>query len=280
MKNQIYPCLWFDGQAQEAAKFYKSLFKNSKSLESNSMVSTFEIEGLKVMALNGGPMYKINPSVSFFVTCEDDKEIKRLWTKLSAGGKVYMELNKYPWSDKYGWCGDKYGMTWQIMKGKVKEVNQKIVPLFLFSHKQYGKAKSAINFYTKVFEKSKIETMDLYGKGEAQAKGKVMHSRFKLRDKKFMAMDGPGDHNFDFNEGVSFVVPCDTQKEIDYFWNKFTKGGGQESMCGWCKDKYGVSWQIIPSILGKLMSDPARSQRVMNAFLKMKKFDIEKLKKA
>ncbi len=140
MNNQIHPCLWFDNQAQEAAKFYCSIFKNSKITADTPIVVNFELNGKKFMGLNGGPMFK-------------------------------------------------------------------------------------------------------------------------------------------FTEAVSFVVDCDTQEEIDYYWDALTKGGN-ESQCGWLKDKYGVSWQIVPSILGKLMSDPEKAGRVMQAFLKMKKFDIEKLKAA
>ena len=92
-----------------------------------------------------------------------------------------------------------------------------------------------------------------------------------------IAMDGPGEHGYTFNEAVSLVVNCETQEEIDFFWNKLTADGGQESMCGWLKDRFGVSWQIIPEILGNLMADPERSPRVVKAFLQMKKFDIEKL---
>ena len=137
MKNTIYPCLWFDGQAKAAAEFYCSIFKHSKILNSTPMVVIFELNGNKFMGLDGGPEFK-------------------------------------------------------------------------------------------------------------------------------------------FNEAVSFVVNCDTQDEIDYYWNKLTQGG-QESKCGWLKDKFGVSWQIVPTILGKLMSDPEKAPRVMYAFMQMKKFDIEKL---
>lgn len=94
-----------------------------------------------------------------------------------------------------------------------------------------------------------------------------------------IAMDGPGVHDYTFNEGVSFVVECESQKEIDYYWERLTEGG-RESMCGWLEDKFGVSWQIVPAILGKLMSDPEKGPKVMQAFLKMKKFDIEALLKA
>ena len=136
MKHPIYPCLWFDGQAKEAAIFYCSVFKDAKILLDTELVVTFEIKGQKFMGLNGGP-------------------------------------------------------------------------------------------------------------------------------------------NFKFNEAVSFVIDCDTQEEIDYYWETLTSDGGQESVCGWCKDKYGVSWQIVPAILSKLMSDPAKAQRVIKAIMPMKKLDIE-----
>ena len=140
MNNQIYPCLWFDGQAKAAADFYCSVFKNSKILSESPLVTMFELNGNKFMGLNGGPKFK-------------------------------------------------------------------------------------------------------------------------------------------FDEAISFVVNCDTQNEIDYYWNKLTEGG-EESMCGWLKDKFGISWQIVPAILGQLMSDPSRAERVINAFMKMRKFDIETLKNA
>ena len=138
MKNQIYPCLWFDGQAKAAADFYCSLFPGSKITSESPMVVNWEANGIKFMGLNGGPEFK-------------------------------------------------------------------------------------------------------------------------------------------FNEAVSFVIPCDTQDEIDYYWDRLTSDGGAESMCGWCVDKFGLSWQVVPSMLGKLMSDPEKGQKVMQAFLKMKKFDIATL---
>jgi len=138
MKNEIFPCLWFDGQAQEAAKFYCSIFKNSEITADNQMVVNFTLNGKKFMGLNGGP-------------------------------------------------------------------------------------------------------------------------------------------NFKFNEAVSFVVNCDTQDEIDHYWDSLTADGGQEGNCGWLKDKFGVSWQIVPTALPRLMSNPEKAQKVTDAFLKMKKFDIETL---
>jgi predicted 3-demethylubiquinone-9 3-methyltransferase (glyoxalase superfamily) len=141
MKNDIYPCLWFDGQAQEAAKFYCGVFKNSNITADNQMVVTFNLNGKKFMGLNGGPLFK-------------------------------------------------------------------------------------------------------------------------------------------FNEAVSFVVDCETQDEIDHYWTQLTANGGEEGNCGWLKDKFGISWQIVPTILPKLLSDPLKAERVMEAYLKMKKFNILELENA
>lgn len=277
MTEPIFPCLWFDGQAQEAATFYCSLFEQSKLLSTDPLVSLWELQGVKIMGLNGGPQFKITPSISFFVTCEHDEEIDALWNKLKEGGRIYMDLNAYPWSERYGWCGDRFGVTWQLYKGRMDEVNQKVVPLLLFSDGNYGRAEEAIQFYLKLFPKSVSEGILFYGEEEETSKGKVMHSQFRLNQGVFMAMDGPGNHDFQFNEGLSFVITCNNQEEIDYYWHNLIADGGEESNCGWCKDKFGVSWQVIPAILPTLMADPSKRTAVIQAFLSMKKFDLETL---
>jgi predicted 3-demethylubiquinone-9 3-methyltransferase (glyoxalase superfamily) len=238
------------------------------------------MNGQKFMGLNGGPMFKPNASISFMVISETDDEINELWKQLSEGGFVMMPLNKYDWSERYGFVQDRFGVCWQIMKGKYSDVNQKITPTLLFVGNSFGKAENAVKFYTQVFPQSSIDGILLYTKEEGEAAGTVKHSQFILDKKVFMAMDGAGNHSFAFNEAISFVVDCETQDEIDFYWNKLTADGGQESQCGWLKDKFGVSWQIVPKILGKLMSDPEKAPRVMQAFMKMKKFDIETLMNA
>jgi predicted 3-demethylubiquinone-9 3-methyltransferase (glyoxalase superfamily) len=192
------------------------------------------------------------------------------------GATIMMPLDKYEWSLKYGWLQDKFGISWQVFFGKIEDIGQKFTPSLMFTGKQNGKAEQAINFYTSVFKDSGIKGILKYSKEDHEFEGNVKHGQFRLGSNVFMSMDSSLQHNFSFNEAISFVVECDDQEEINYFWNKLTEGG-EESQCGWLKDKYGVSWQIIPAILNKLMSDPARSQRVVNAFLQMKKFDIEKL---
>lgn len=278
MTNQMYPCLWFDGQAKEAANFYCSIFKNSKITTDTSLVVMFEVNGKKFMGLNGGPMFKINPSISVFVLCESIEETNATWEKLSEGGKVLIPIGKHPWSERYGWVQDKFGVTWQIAVVYNEGDQQKITPSFLFTGNQFGRAEEALKFYTSVFDNSSIDTLIHYPEGDTNA-GKVMYSEFQLNNYKLIAMDGPGAHEYTFNEAVSLVVNCETQDEIDYYWNKLTEGG-EESMCGWLKDKFGVSWQIVPANIGKLMTDPEKAPKVMQAILKMRKLNLEILMNA
>lgn len=137
----------------------------------------------------------------------------------------------------------------------------------------------AVNFYTSIFKNSSIGSISRYGKEgfefHGMPEGTALVVIFKLNDINFSALNGGP--RFKFNESMSIVVSCDTQEEIDHYWNSLTADGGQESMCGWLKDKYGISWQIIPSILGSLMSDPTKASRVTMAFMQMKKMDIATL---
>jgi predicted 3-demethylubiquinone-9 3-methyltransferase (glyoxalase superfamily) len=276
MKNKIYPCLWFDGNAKEAAEFYTSVFDNSKITADSPIVVIFESAGQKFMCLNGGPHFTMNPSISFFIVCETEEETDRLWKSLSKDGSVLMSLDKYDWSPKYGWLQDRFGVSWQIAWGNPQDVGQKFTPSFLFTGAQNGNAERAVNFYISVFDNSEIVGIMHYEKGQHDIEGNVAHAQFKLDGQVFMAMDSSLDHKFGFNEGISMVIDCENQDQIDYYWNKLTLGG-EESQCGWLKDQFGVSWQVVPTILDELMSDPARSQRVVDAFMKMKKFDIETL---
>lgn len=275
--DQIYPCIWFDGKAQEAANFYIEIFSNGKILSSSPMIVNWEINGVKLMGLNGGNKYTPNPSISFFVTLEDKEEIKSLHDKLSEGGKLMMDLAEYPWSPYYSFFQDKYGVSWQLFLGKYSDVNQAIVPCFLFTKEQFGKADEAIHFYTSLFPNTSIQGILHYVQGMFPESNVVQHAQFSISKGIFMAMDGPGEQGFTFSEGMSLVIECENQEEIDHFWNGFLEDGGQEQQCGWIKDKFGVSWQVVPKILKDLMSNPEKGKLVMDAFLKMKKFDIATL---
>ncbi|HSO87807.1 MAG TPA: VOC family protein [Draconibacterium sp.] len=276
MTKSIFPCLWFDGNAKEAAELYCSIFMNSAITVETPLVVTFELNGNKIMGLNGGPMFTINPSISLFVTCDSVAETNRIWNSLIDGGSEYMPIDTYPWSERYGWLRDKFGMTWQISSTGKNDGGLHIVPSFLFTNARFGQAGAAIDFYRSVFSDSSTNMMVNFPEGDPNA-GKVMYSEFSLNQSEMIAMDGPGDHAYSFNEAVSFVVECETQQEIDYYWEKLTEGG-EESMCGWLKDKFGVSWQIVPKILAEMMADPGKAPRAIEAFSSMRKIEIEKLK--
>ncbi len=152
---------------------------------------------------------------------------------------------------------------------------QKITPFLWFDNQ----AEAAVNFYTSIFKNSRILSVSRYGEAGPGPQGSVMTAAFELAGQEFMALNGGP--QFKFSEAISFVVNCETQEEVDEFWERLSEGG-QKIQCGWLKDKYGVSWQIVPTVLGELMQsgDAARSQRMMQALLQMTKIDIEGLKKA
>lgn len=272
----IYPCLWFNENAKEAADFYCSVFGQSAITAATPMVVTFTMHGQKFMCLNGGPAFTPNPAISFFVVCETAEEVESAWAKLVDGGNVMMPLDRYPWSEKYGWVQDRFGFSWQLAHGKLADIEQKFSATLMFTGAEAGKAEEAIGYYTSVFTPSGVKGVLRYGENDGDTSGLVKHARFKLAHTVFMAMDSSFPHGFGFNEAISFVVECEDQETIDYLWSTLTEGG-TESMCGWLKDRYGVSWQIVPTVLGKLMQDREKAPRVMKAFMKMKKFNIEEL---
>jgi predicted 3-demethylubiquinone-9 3-methyltransferase (glyoxalase superfamily) len=288
--QKITSFLWFDNQAEEAMNFYTAIFKDAKignvsrygeagpGPAGSVMTAAFQLAGQQFMALNGGPQYTFTPAISFFVNCETELEVDELWAKLTEGGTVLMELGNYPFSEKFGWVADKFGVSWQLM---LAGQPQKITPFLMYVGEQQGKAEEAMNFYTSLFQNSGINNIVRYGPGEEETEGTVVHAAFSLNGQEFMAMDSGQEHAFTFTPAISFFVNCATQGEVDELWDKLSQGG-EPGPCGWLKDKYGVSWQIIPTILGELLSDPdpAKSQRVMAAMLQMTKIDIDALKQA
>ncbi len=275
----LYPCIWMNNNAAEAAEFYCSVFPDAKIEDSNPMVTMWSSMGEKFMLLNGGPMFKPTPSISFYSIFPDESQIQQIWDKLADGGMIMMPLDTYPWSKKYGWLQDKYGVCWQLESNVPTGVAQKYIPALMFTGDQFGRAEEAIESYTSVFPDASTGFISRYGDDAGDQAGKINHAQFFLNGQRFAAMDSALDHKFNFSEGISLVIPCDNQQEIDFFWEKLTEGG-QESQCGWLKDKFGVSWQVVPTNLGQLIADPEKGSRVVEAFMKMKKFDIAALENA
>jgi predicted 3-demethylubiquinone-9 3-methyltransferase (glyoxalase superfamily) len=219
--------------------------------------------------------------VSFLVACDSKEEVDAIWRGLSDGGSVLMELGSYPFSERYGWTQDRYGLSWQVMFMGERPIQQKITPTLMFVGEQCGRAEEAINFYLSVFHDAKVNHMMRYGKGEGADEGTIKHAAFTLEGQQFAAMDSAGAHNFTFNEAISFIVHCRNQEEIDHYWDMLSANPKAEA-CGWLKDKFGLSWQIVPTILQEMLreKDPKKIKRVTEAFLQMKKFDIARLKEA
>ena len=293
------PHLWFDTEAKEAAGFYTSLYPESKVTNTAVITGTpsgdcdivsFKLWGYSFMAINAGPDFKLNPSISFMVNFDPSQDaeartrIDKVWERLSEGGTVLMPIDTYPFSERYGWIQDRYGLSWQLIFTHPEgEERPLILPSLLFVGDVCGKAEEASDFYLTVFKGAKRGAIARYGAEQAPDKeGTVMFTDFKLAGQWFAAMDSAHTHEFSFNEAISFIVNCETQAEIDHYWNALTADGGQEGMCGWLKDRFGVSWQIVPSTLDDMMrsGDQEKLKRVTQAVLKMKKLDIEILEKA
>lgn len=280
MKEKITPCLWYNGQAKDAAALYCTAFANTKITSQSPIVTGLDLAGHSITLLDGGPMYQPNPSITLYVVTETVQETDQAWKALTKGGEILMALDKYPWSERYGWVVDKFGVSWEVGLGKLSDVGQKVTPHLLFTGNQYGRAEEAMTFYSKVFKTNKVDGIMRYTKDQApEEEGKVMHAQFALGNQKFMVADG-APHKFVFTEGVSLTVHCENQEEIDYYWDNFTGQGGKESMCGWLKDKFGVSWQIIPVALTKIMSDPTKAGKAAQAFMTMRKLNIEQIVQA
>jgi predicted 3-demethylubiquinone-9 3-methyltransferase (glyoxalase superfamily) len=290
--------LWYDQQAKEAAKLYTSLFPDSEVSHITTLHDTpsgdtdlvsFKLWGYSFTAISAGPYFKFNPSISLIVNFDPlhnpdaKQQLDQIWNKLIEGGKALMPLDKYPYSELYGWVEDKYGLTWQlILTNPDGEERPPIIPSLLFVSNVSGKAQEATDFYLSIFKNSQRGAINYYPAGmEPDQEGTIMFTDFKLENQWFAAMDSARQHDFNFNEAVSLIVKCENQTEIDYFWEKLSAVPEAEQ-CGWLKDKYGVSWQIVPAEFDIMMSKGTQAQidRMTQVFLPMKKFDLAALKKA
>ncbi len=288
--SKITPFLWFDTEAVEAMNFYTSIFPNSKinwvdeynnswpDEKTTVQVISFHLNGLEVQGMNAGPIFKPNPSISFFVKCATKEEITDYYNKLIEGGSALMELGKYDWSEHYGWVRDKYGFTWQIMFQEWVENSPTIAPSLLYTGENFGKAEKALNLYTSLFQNSSIDVCQKHPEGSEYA-WKILYSECTLDGTKLIIMEGPGSHDFVFNEAFSLSVETADQAETDHFWNGLIADDGEESQCGWLKDACGVSWQITPKILNDLQKIDT-SGRVMHSMLGMKKIIVSEIEAA
>jgi predicted 3-demethylubiquinone-9 3-methyltransferase (glyoxalase superfamily) len=288
---RITPHLWFDDQAVEAARFYAATFPDSRVTDVTTIRDTpsgdtdivsFELCGQPFQAISAGPLFRFNPSVSFFVTCDTADEVDAAWERLSDGGNVLMPLGAYPFSPRYGWVEDRYGLSWQLAQADAADVTQRITPMLMYVGEVCGQAEEAMGLYTSVFPDARIDEVMRYGPDDGpNAEGSVQYAGFVLDGQRFAAMDSALDHGVGFNEAISFMIACDTQAQIDHYWEALSAVPEAEQ-CGWLKDRFGLSWQVVPSTMDELMraADAEQLERVTQAFLAMKKFDLAELQRA
>ncbi|MCS7117276.1 MAG: VOC family protein [Thaumarchaeota archaeon] len=290
--QKIVPHLWFDKQAKEAAEFYVSVFDEDSEIEwsrtlrntpsGDAELLSFRLRGYRFMAINGGPFFKFNPSITFMVNFNPSRDknartdLVRVWEKLSHGGLTVTPLAKTFFSQLYGCIRDKYGLTWSLILSNTNpgdEVRPFIIPVLSFEGEVAGRAEEAIDHYSSVFRNSRKGMALRYENG-------LLFSDFMLEGQWFAATDGSPQSLNRFNESVSFMIYCRTQAEIDYYWDKLSAVPEAEQ-CGWLKDRFGVSWQVVPELMDEMMVEATEEQlaRLTWAVLRMKKLETESLKK-
>lgn len=279
--------LWYDTEAGEALDLYLSLLPGRKLSETplpdtpggDAMLYEAELGGLYVQLLSAGPHFKLNPAISFKVFCDTTEEVRRLWDGLSRDGQVLMPLDAYDFSPLFGWCADRYGLNWQIVLTG-QPIAHKLVPSLLFTGKSHGRAEEALNRYAGLLPGGKVDFVQPYGQDTEYDKAHhVLQGGCTVGGLPLHVQDSGLPHEFFFNEAFSFLVLCDTQAEIDAAWAYLSRDPDSEA-CGWCKDEFGVSWQVTPRMAVFQSDDPAAARRVMQAMYPMKKIDLQQLETA
>lgn len=292
INQKIIPHIWFETQAEEAANFYTKLFSNSEIINKTVLKDTpsqpngettiinLIISGQSFQFINAGQMLDRNQSFSYMMAINDISEMQRIWSELSVDAEIFAPLEKYDFSEQYGWLKDKFGVSWQLIHHEGSDIAQ-VAPCLLFTEAVYGQAEEAMKYYMSVFKDSEEIPghIDRFGPNQApDIEGKLNYARFKLLGSELVLMDSALEHGYAFNEMQSLVIYCKDQEEIDYYWEALSAVPEAE-VCGWLKDKYGVSWQVVPAILEEMMANSSEVQlaAVTQEFLKMSKFNIQKL---
>lgn len=289
--QKIIPHFWYDHEALEAATLYVSLFEKSSinstyvltdPTSANNMIVDFTLASMNFNAISAGPYFKLNPSVSLMVACKDKEDLDRLYAALSPDGKVLMPLDVYPFSPWYAWFEDKYGLSWQLILDEDPLNTPRIRPCLLFGDGVLGKAEEFISACLEIFPSAEKGLVSYYGPGEAQTEmSKIKYAELNLEGFPLVVMDHGFMDDFTFNEAFSLIVACKDQEEIDYYWDKLSCVPESEN-CGWLKDIFGFSWQIVPADMNEILFSGTveENNRVAEALLQMKKLDLEKLKEA
>jgi predicted 3-demethylubiquinone-9 3-methyltransferase (glyoxalase superfamily) len=267
---RVTPQVWLDQCALDAATLYVSLLPGSsitrvcKSAAGAVTSVSFVVGGQPLIALNGGAVPP-NPSISFTIRSASPDETRAIWEKLAGGATVLMELAEYPFSPCYGWLADKFGVSWQILTQP--DASPRVAASLMFTREMCGRAAEAINFWGQILGDSSAGDLRTYPDSAALR-------TFRLAGTVFSALDS-APHEFAFNEAVSLAIEADTQEEVDFFWSSLSAVAEAERG-GWLKDRYAVSWRIVPAAVGRMLEtgSPAQVAEVTRELLAMKKPDI------
>jgi predicted 3-demethylubiquinone-9 3-methyltransferase (glyoxalase superfamily) len=292
--QRIVPNLWFNQNAAKAAKFYATVFPDGRVTDTQyypadglldfqsefagqELTVSFEIGGYRFIAINAGAEFTVNHSVSFLLNFDPASDpdarvhLDALWAALAEGGQVLMPLGEYPHSARYGWVQDRFGISWQlILTNPAGEPRPFIVPTLLFGDRVQNQAAEAAAYYTKAFPGSRIGADVRYPAQTGPATpGAVMFTDIELFGQWFALMDAAVEQDVTFNCGISLMLECVDQAEIDHYW-ELLSAVPEAEQCGWCADRFGLSWQIVPAKLGELIVSSDSYATLMG----MKKIEI------
>jgi len=288
--QKIIPNIWCTRNAEDVGAFYASVFGGESRVSGRypeeglpdfqrefagaAVTVDVDIDGYRITLINAGNEFRPNPTVSFLVNVDplrfDGDEaaarswMNETWSRLSEGGTAMMPLTAYPHSPYYGWIEDRFGVSWQLMlTDPAGEPRPFLIPQLLFVGPAQGRAREAIDLYTGLFEDSAPGMFVGYPAARGPAKaGEAMFAEFRLAGQWFAAMDSGSEMSARFDCGVSLEVRCEDQDEIDRLWAALSAVPEAEA-CGWCADRFGLSWQIVPANIGELMTRPGAYQRLM-----------------
>jgi len=285
--QKIVPSLWFDHVAAEAANFYaevlpgatvtdtqyyptEGLLDFQQEFAGKELTVEFEVQGYRFVAINAGPEFRVNPSVSFMLNFDPSRDerarehLDEVWAALSDGGSELMPLGEYEFSPHYGWIQDRYGVSWQlILTDAAGEPRPFVIPNLLFGGSAQNRAGEAMEYYTSVFEGARTGDVWRYpdAVGPAPAGG-IMFGELNLFGQWFALMDSAVEQDFTFNPGVSLMLQCEDQEQLDRYWHELSAVPEAEQ-CGWLVDRFGLSWQVVPATMRELMQAPGSFEKLM-----------------
>ena len=285
--QKIVPSLWFDHVAAEAANFYAEVLPGAtvtdtqyypmegpldfqQEFAGKELTVEFEVQGYRFVAINAGPEFRVNPSVSFMLNLDPSRDerarehLDGVWAALSDGGAELMTLGEYEFSPHYGWIQDRFGVSWQlILTDAAGEPRPFVIPNLLFGGSAQNRAGEAMEYYTSVFEGARTGDVWRYpdAVGPAPA-GSIMFGELNLFGQWFALMDSAVEQDFTFNPGVSLMLQCQDQEELDRYWHELSAVPEAEQ-CGWLVDRFGLSWQVVPANMSELMQAPGSFEKLM-----------------